>query len=160
GGCRAARRVLGRRAMRITVFRSPLALSLLVAGVCAAQPEAPPPPRPASPEIAANGDVTFRLHAPRAERVRLTRRGDIPGIGLGRGPESTKSVDGVLVLTLEALPPGTYRYAFDVDGVRTLDPGNRLTSESNSAPWSLFHVPGDDDMDTRDVPHGAVAEVT
>jgi enterochelin esterase-like enzyme len=47
-----------------------------------------------------------------------------------------------------------------VDGVATLDPANRLTSESTGNAWSLFHVPGDEFMDTRRVPHGAVSDVT
>src|SRR5207248_6407998 len=34
------------------------------------------------------------------------------------------------------------------------------TSESNNNIWSLVHVPGSDFMDTRDVPHGAVAAVS
>jgi enterochelin esterase family protein len=46
-----------------------------------------------------------------------------------------------------------------VDGVKALDPANTHTSESNTAIWSLFTVPGSPLMDTRDVPHGAVASV-
>ena len=34
------------------------------------------------------------------------------------------------------------------------------TSESNNNVWSLFYVPGSDFMDTKNVPHGAVAAVT
>jgi len=41
-----------------------------------------------------------------------------------------------------------------------IDPRNPATSESNENTWSLVHVPGADFMDTKDVPHGAVAEVT
>jgi enterochelin esterase family protein len=41
-----------------------------------------------------------------------------------------------------------------------IDPRNPATSESNANTWSLVGVPGADFMDTRDVPHGAVAAVT
>jgi enterochelin esterase family protein len=41
-----------------------------------------------------------------------------------------------------------------------IDPRNSSTSESNENTWSLVAVPGAEWMDTQDVPHGAVAEVT
>jgi len=47
-----------------------------------------------------------------------------------------------------------------VDGVSVIDPRNPATSESNENTWSLVYVPGADFQDTKDVPHGAVAEVT
>jgi enterochelin esterase-like enzyme len=47
-----------------------------------------------------------------------------------------------------------------MDGVSVIDPRNPVTSESNSNTWSLVYVPGSDFIDTKDVPHGAVAEVT
>jgi enterochelin esterase family protein len=78
----------------------------------------------------------------------------------GPGKEFTKNDKGVWELTLEPLAPGAYRYTIDVDGVPTLDPRNPSTSESNANAWSLVNVPGSDLFDTRDVPHGAVAEVT
>jgi enterochelin esterase-like enzyme len=118
------------------------------------------PPPLTSPELTADGDVILRLRAPEAESVRLTSGGDIPGLAPGTGAELTKNADGVWTITLEALEPGAFRYNFSVDGVPTLDPSNRLTSESNRNAWSLFHVPGKAFMDTQRVPHGAVAEVT
>ena len=72
----------------------------------------------------------------------------------------TKSESGVWEFTTAApAPPGAFRYAIMVDGVRTLDPVNTKTSESNTAMWSMFFVPGIDLEEVRDVPHGAVAEV-
>jgi enterochelin esterase-like enzyme len=47
-----------------------------------------------------------------------------------------------------------------VDGVSVIDPRNPSTSESNANTWSLVVMPGADWMDVRDVPRGAVAEVT
>ena len=116
--------------------------------------------RVTSPELTTDGDVVLRLRAPAAESVRLTSGGDIPGLNPGVGLDLVKNDEGVWEVTLEALAPGAFRYNFNVDGVPTLDPGNRLTSESNGNAWSLFHVPGEAFMDTRRVPHGAVSEVT
>jgi enterochelin esterase family protein len=68
--------------------------------------------------------------------------------------------NGVWELTFGPVDPGAYRYNFNVDGVATIDPRNPAISESNDNVWSLLHVPGSDLFDTRDIPHGSVAEVT
>ena len=75
------------------------------------------------------------------------------------GPEFTKNDAGIWEATVGPLPPGAYRYVFQVDGVRVLDPVNTRSAESRDNLWSLFTVPGAEMMDTTDVPHGAVAEV-
>jgi enterochelin esterase-like enzyme len=112
-----------------------------------------------SPEVSAEGNVTFRLRAPNAKSVKLASAGDIPGIPFRGGLDMTKSEDGVFDITLEPLDPGSYRYSFNVDGLTVLDPSNRATSESNRNAWSLLDVPGSSFMDTENVPHGAVSEV-
>ena len=71
----------------------------------------------------------------------------------------TKNEDGIWETSLE-IAPGYYRYNFNVDGVSVIDPRNPSTSESNENTWSLVGVPGSSWMDTQDVPHGAVAEVS
>jgi enterochelin esterase family protein len=114
-------------------------------------------PQVVSPEVGPDRKVTFRVLAPNAESVRLTGS-DIPG--LGQGTPLTKGENGVWEVTQGPLPPGYYRYTFDVDGVAVVDPRNPATSESNMNAWSLVGVPGSEFMDTRDVPHGAVSEVT
>jgi enterochelin esterase-like enzyme len=118
------------------------------------------PPRPDSPEISEDGAVTFRLRAPSAAAVRLRAPGDIPSVPTRGGLDMTRGDEGVWEVTLDGVDPGAYRYSFDVDGVTTLDPSNPLTSQRNTDSTSLFFVPGADFMDTRTVPHGAVAEVT
>jgi enterochelin esterase family protein len=110
-----------------------------------------------SPEVAADGKVTFRILAPKAAVVRLSGS-DIPGVG--RGVEMTKGEEGIWEVELGPLAPGYYRYNFNVDDVAVIDPRNPKTSESNANTWSLVGVPGAEWMDTRDVPRGAVAEVT
>ena len=122
-----------------------------------AQPPRSRGPRVVSPEVAADRHVMFRILAPKAEEVLLTGS-DIPGVG--QGAAMTKDPNGVWEVTLGPIESGAYRYNFNVDGVSVIDPRNPTTSESNNNTWSMVYVPGADFMDTKDVPHGAVAEVT
>lgn len=114
-------------------------------------------PRVVSPEVSEDRKVSFRVLAPNADAVRFVG-GDLPGAG--RGMEMARDENGVWTLTVGPVPPGAYRYRFDVDGATVLDSLNTATSESQSTVWSLVIVPGSEVFDTRDVPHGAVAEVT
>lgn len=141
-------------------FTRTLAVTILTAVaipfLTQAQPRGGPAgPRVVSPEVG-EGKVTFRILAPKAESVRLNAS-DIPAAG--RGVELVKNAEGVWETTLD-VPPGYYRYTFNVDDVAVVDPRNPATSESNANTWSLVGVPGDAYMDTREVPRGAVAEVT
>jgi enterochelin esterase family protein len=128
------------------------------------------PPPVVSPEVQPDRSVVFRIRAPQAQSVRVTG-GDIPALaGGGRGAaapggpppagQMTKDETGVWAITLPPIDPGAYRYNFNVDGVTVIDPRNPSISESNTNVWSLVNVPGSDVMDTRQVPHGAVAAVT
>ncbi|MFN0105924.1 MAG: alpha/beta hydrolase-fold protein [Bryobacteraceae bacterium] len=130
-----------------------IGMAALAAGMLAAQ-QAPPV---VSPEVSADRRITFRLMAPKAEAVRLAG-GDIPGNG--QGTAMTKGENGVWEVTVGAVPAGAYRYNFNVGGLTVIDPRNPATSESNNNVWSLVAVPGADFVDTRNVPHGAVAAVT
>ncbi len=116
-----------------------------------------PPVQVVSPEVTADRHITFRLLAPKAEAVKVSAS-DIPG-GQG-GTPMVKGENGIWEATLGPVVPGAFRYNFNVDGIPVVDPRNPLTSESNTNTWSLVAVPGSDWMDTRDVPHGAVAAVT
>ena len=125
-----------------------------------AHAQAPPGPRPPqfiSPEVSAEKKITVRVHAAKAEKVMLSSS-DLPGIG--RGLEMKKGENGVWEATTSPVPSGAYRYNFNVDDVSVIDPRNPATSESNMNTWSLVYVPGSDASDTKDVPHGAVAQVT
>jgi enterochelin esterase-like enzyme len=133
-----------------------LAAALLAAGLTAFAQQ-PPPPAVVSPEVRADRSVTFRILAPKAESVNLAG-GDIPNNGPGAA--MTKGEGGVWEVTLGPLDAGAYRYRFNVDGLAVVDPRSPSVSESNNNVWSLVVVPGSDFMDTRDVPHGAVAAVT
>ena len=135
-------------------------------GVAPGAGRGPQGPQVTSPEVLADHRVTFRLLAPKAETVGL-RAGDIPQLmGGGRGAPPapgasfTKGENGVWEATVGPIDPGAYRYTFTVNGVAVMDPRNPATSESNTNSWSLVVIPGSDFMDTKNVPHGAVAAVT
>jgi enterochelin esterase family protein len=141
------------------------AAMMCLSTIAAAQPPAPPAPpaapapQPAfvSPEVLSDRRVTLRIFAPRADEVRLG------GTDIPRNPQGmpmAKAENGVWEVTIGPLPAGSYRYNFNVNGVPVIDPRSPSISQSNNNVWSLFHVPGSDFMDTRDVPHGAVAIVT
>jgi enterochelin esterase-like enzyme len=130
-------------------------------------------PAVVSPQILADGRVTFRILAPQATRVTVT--GDVNG-GLVPAPAGAaattgqpggttsaatmeKSAGGVWEgTTIRAMRPGAWRYNFNVDGVVTVDSRNTRTSPNQSTVQSLLVVPGDF-SETRNVPHGAVASV-
>jgi enterochelin esterase family protein len=134
------------------------AAMLATAPAAPAQPPfGPRPPEFVSPEISADKKVTFRIHAPKAEAVRLFSS-DIPSVA--RGVALKKADNGVWEATVGPVAGGAYRYNFNVDGVAVIDPRNPSTSESNANTWSLVYVAGSEISDTKDVPHGAVAQVT
>jgi len=138
----------------MNVLRTAMLLLLLLVSTSFAQRQRGP--RVVSPEVDA-GKVTFRVLAPDAKVVKLSGS-DIPELGR-EGVAMTKGEEGIWAVTQD-VKPGYYRYKFTVDGVTMNDPRNAATSESNGTTWSLVGVPGTDWMDTQDVPHGAVAEVT
>lgn len=153
--------MISTRRITSTVTAVVILMALAMTCTAAERPAAERPrfggPRVVSPEISEDRHVIFRILAPNAEAVRLSGS-DIPGVG--QGADMTKDPNGVWEVTLNQLDSGAYRYNFNVDGVSVIDPRNSSTSESNMNTWSLVYVPGSDFMDTKDVPHGAVAEVT
>ena len=132
-------------------------LALSYSSITQAQFGPPPGPQFTSPEVAADRTVTFRIYAPDAKAVKLSGT-DIPNNI--QGAEMQKDDQGVWSVTLGPLQYGAYRYNFNVDGVSVIDPRSSMVSESNDNAWSMFYVPGAEFMDTRNVPHGAVATVT
>jgi enterochelin esterase-like enzyme len=134
-----------------------LLVAVSIAASVAAQ--APPQgPQVVSPEVTTERRIVLRILAPQAQAVRLNAS-DIPGVPFGPGAALTKGSNGVWEITVGPVPAGAYRYTFMIDGVATIDPRNPSTSESNNNSWSLVYVPGSDAFDTRNVPHGSVAEV-
>lgn len=141
--------------MQQTVFGS-LAFVTLCLSWASAQERARPP-ESVSPEVLSEKKIVFRIHAPKAESVRLVGS-DLPNNA--RGTDLKKAANGVWETIIGPVPAGAYRYHFSVDAVAVIDPRNPETSESNSNTWSLVYVPGSVWFDTKEVPHGAVAKVT
>jgi enterochelin esterase family protein len=121
-----------------------------------------------SPEVDAQGRVTFRLFAPQAQQVKLQAEGRdaTPGItpeqlkSESERSSMTKGPDGVWSIQIGPIQPGLYRYTFLVDGVQATDPRNPSSSESLSFVRSMYEVPGAPFQQYRaDVPHGAIASV-
>jgi enterochelin esterase family protein len=103
-----------------------------------------------SPEVLSDRRVIVRLYAPQAKDVRVSLDG---GISL------KKRDNDIWEATLGPLDPGAYRYSFTVDGAQVTDPRNIEMERMQVAARSILHVPGAAFMDTRPVPHGAVAVV-
>jgi enterochelin esterase family protein len=116
--------------------------------------QAPPPQRPApiiSPEVHADGSVTFRLRDPNAVEVKLGLEGAEPV------PMKKDDGDGWSVTTAP-LAPDYYGYEFIADGERMLDPSNHLLVPNLLTPGNAVHVPGPLSLpwELNDVPHGEV----
>jgi enterochelin esterase family protein len=149
--------------MRKRVFWSALAATLLVGSIGAGASVAQPAPNPVvaapkvlSPQVAADGHVTFRLLAPRAADVWLN--GDWIG---GTELPMTKGADGVWTTTIGPLSPELYGYWFTIDGVRALDPNNSETQRDGNKFNSLVMVngPASDPWNFKDVPHGTIEQI-
>jgi enterochelin esterase-like enzyme len=88
-----------------------------------------------SPEVSADGRVTFRLRAPNAKEVAVT--------GIGQRLAMQKNEQGVWTATTDALKPDIYAYSFSVDGATFMDPGNAdIKTAFGSAGQSQVLVPG------------------
>jgi enterochelin esterase family protein len=114
-----------------------------------------------SPEVAADGRVTFRLRAANAKKVQVMmpitsrRAGFLPGQGL----PMHKDAKGVWSVSTESLSPDIYVYWFVVDGVRFADPENPFAETGIAGgPLSNVHVPGPSSLswEVNNVPRGNV----
>ncbi len=143
-------------------------LFLLIIVTLNAQPPGPPPsPNDTlkSVSVSPDGKVTLSIYAPNATAVSVS--GDfgifdvIPGEGGSREKILTKNEDGVWSYTTAPLPEEVYSYTFSVDGVRTLDPLNKLLKESERNYSNYFIMPGEGTKycQNLDVPHGKVEQV-
>ncbi|UCG46832.1 MAG: esterase family protein [Phycisphaerales bacterium] len=121
-----------------------LAFLVLAAAVCRAEV--------VSPEVHKDRRVTFRLHAPGAERV---------GVKVQFAPDvqpMAKDGDGLWSVTLGPAEPDIHEYSFIVDGLEIPDPVNPVVKVWRRRSKSLVEVPGDRPMffEVQDVPHGAI----
>lgn len=113
--------------------------------------------------------VTFRLCAPQAAEVLLTST-DIAKIipmgfppGTPQGLAMQKDATGLWSVTTPVpVPADTYRFAFRVDGVKTVDPLGKTFSEELKGINSTFEVTGPEGAFqawNAQVPHGAVSTI-
>ena len=109
-----------------------------------------------SPEVHADGRVTFRLAAPKATEVAVA--GEF-AVGARRHPLQ-KDAQGVWSVTLGPFEPENYEYDFFVDGVQMLDPRNPSVKYNRgpAAVSSFLDIRGTTPrfFDVKPVPHGKV----
>lgn len=108
-----------------------------------------------SPEILDNGQVTFRVRAPKAQTVRVL------GDWVNGTAALTQGADGIWEYTTAPLPSELYTYRIDIDGIPGLDPANPFTLRDVGTTFSYFYVGGGvaDDYQVQDVPHGTVEQL-
>ncbi len=147
--------------MRFNRFSLLVLLNTAIIGFAAQAPTKAPAmrSRPAavrSPQVRADGKVTFRLRAPKATEVVVT--GQWPN---GRVAMS-KDANEVWSVTAGPIPAGVWEYSFQVDGVQMIDPGNPAIKPMREPRTSILHIPGEPPLrhDFQNVPHGTVRQHT
>ena len=114
-----------------------------------------PPPEPAplvSPEVHADGRVTFRYDDDEAESVEVFGDDHLEGT-------LTKDAKGIWSVTLGPVKPGIYGYSFGVDENEGMtDPSNPWSKPARVVDTSILEVPGDKPLlhEFTDVPHGTL----
>lgn len=110
-----------------------------------------------SPEVHADGRVTFRLLAPEVTKVLV--EGNWGG---GRGLAMTRGDAGLWsVTTSSPLLPELWAYSFSVDGVRTLDPNNYNVARDGVGFMNALLVLSDatEGLQPQQIPHGTMTAV-
>jgi enterochelin esterase-like enzyme len=109
------------------------------------------PPVP-SPQVSADGRVTFRFSSPKARQVAVDLEGAPHPVPMQRGER------GVWSVTVGPLEPDFYGYSFVADDVALPDPSNPTTRPNLLELASEVHVPGPASLpwEINDVPHGVV----
>lgn len=136
---------------RTRVRRMAAAGSLVLLLVLSAPAWSQQPPNFLTPEVSADGKVTFRLWAPNAKEVRVTGMEGQPPAAM------TKDDRGVWSVTVGPLEPEIYSYVYELDGAPVTDPRNpdvKVWLQLNS----MVLVPGTPPRlhEVQDVPHGTV----
>ena len=111
------------------------------------------PPGVVSPDYNKDGSVTFRVLAPKAQKVELECQ-------MFEGTKAmTKGDRGVWAITVTPDQPDIYPYAFVIDGTKIADPNNMFIFPNEGFKYSLADVRGaePDPQDLQNVPHGKVS---
>ena len=109
---------------------------------------------PSFPSTKVNPDrsITFRYRDPGAKAVLCSIE------NVAKPLPMRPDAEGVWTITSAPLPPGIYRYHFEINGISFLDPANPVISNSLMRPANMVNVPGDgpEIWDEISVPHGTV----
>jgi len=149
------------------IHTAPLAVAVLIASASFALAQETKPAtnaparraeRPApvvSPELLADGDVTFRYRAPKATEVKASGQ-------FGKDAVMTKDDRGLWSVTVPSVPAGVHEYRFVVDGITVIDPQNPMIKPQRWPNTSILHVPANPPApwDLQDIPHGTLHEHT
>ena len=108
-----------------------------------------------SPKMTTERTVTFSVKAPLAKDVK------VGGAFSGKEPAEISVTEGTYTFRFDSVAPDLYDYWFEIDGVKTLDPGNPYIARDIAGLSNIFIVPGvkADLFESRDVPHGSVHKV-
>jgi enterochelin esterase-like enzyme len=106
----------------------------------------------ASTQIRGDRSITFRYRDPDTKAVICSLE------NVAKPLPMSKDAEGIWTVTSAPLPPGIYRYHFEINGISFLDPANPVISNSLMRPANMVTVPGDGPQlwDATDVPHGTV----
>ncbi len=147
------------------IIRTILGFVVLSVTVLAQQPPAAPPQQargsPGTPglrsaEVSAEGMVTFRLNAPKADEVLVN--GDWEN---GRGMAMTRDTAGIWSVTTKPLAPEIWTYTFSMDGVPMLDPANPNVVRDGTRYLNTVLIPGAASAlyQPGRMPHGTMAAI-
>ncbi len=90
-----------------------------------------------SPEVTADGHITFRTPAPNAKEVKLIfGEWDIEPVNMH------KNAQGDWEIQIGPVAPGVYEYKFEVDGVKVLDYKNPVVKAGTEVYGSIVEVRG------------------
>ncbi len=106
-----------------------------------------------SPEVHPDKRVTFRFHAPDAQKVELS--GQFQNVNR----QLHQREDGIWTITVGPIEPDLYPYNFVVDGLGVNDPNNQFLFPNEGFKASLLDVPSDKGSiyAQKNVPHGKVS---
>lgn len=127
-------------------------ISLLAASASLAQQAQTPVPKLQSPEVQADGRVTFRYFDPHAQLVTVQLE------GVKAPDKMQKDAAGVWTFTSPPLTPDLYGYAFESDGIHRLDPSNTRIKPNLLNLSNEVHVPGSASLPWEDsgIKHGMI----
>jgi len=106
-----------------------------------------------SPELLADGGVTFRFKAAKATEVKVSGQ-------FGPDTAMIKDDKDVWSVTLPSVTAGVHEYHFAVDGLNVIDPQNSAIKPQRWPGSSILHVPASPPApwDLQDLPHGTLHE--